>query len=186
MERHFERDLEELKQRLLWMGSLAERAVHQAVHAVLDAEEHLAETVLSEEDAINEMQIEIDERVQRLLALQQPMAADLRFLLAVSRINGDLERIGDQAVNIGQSAMRILRHPQVKPYVDLPRMSELAEGMVRDSLNAVVRRDLTLARSVLVRDDQVDNLRDQIFRELLSYMMGDSAVVFQAFELILV
>ena len=93
MERHFERDLEELKQRLLWMGSLAERAVHQAVHAVLDAEEHLAEIVLSKEDAINEMQIEIDERVQRLLALQQPMAADLRFLLAVSRINGDLERI---------------------------------------------------------------------------------------------
>ena len=136
MERHFERDLEELKQRLLWMGSLAERAVHQAVHAVLDAEESLAEAVLSEEDAINEMQIEIDERIQRLLALQAPMAADLRFLLAVSRINGDLERIGDQAVNISQSAMRVLRHPQVKPYVDLPRMSELAEGMVRDSLNA--------------------------------------------------
>ena len=95
MERHFERDLEELKQRLLWMGSLAERAVHQAVHAVLDADERLAEAVLTEEDAINEMQIEIDERVQRLLALQAPMAADLRFLLAVSRINGDLERIGD-------------------------------------------------------------------------------------------
>src|ERR1700722_19402714 len=109
MERHFDHDLEELKQRLLWMGSLAERAV-------LDAEEHLAEVVLSEEDAINEMQIEIDERVQRLLATQQPMAADLRFLLAVSRINGDLERIGDQAVNIAQSATRILRHPQVKPY----------------------------------------------------------------------
>ena len=115
MERHFEHDLDELKQRLLWMGSLAERAVHQAVHAVLDAEEHLSETVLAEEDAINEMQIEIDERVQRLLALNQPMAADLRLLLAVSRINGDLERIGDQAVNIAQSAMRILRHPQVKP-----------------------------------------------------------------------
>src|ERR1700735_4659613 len=186
MERHFERDLEELKQRLLWMGSLAERAVHQAIHAVLDSEEHLAETVLVEEDAINGIQIEIDDRVLRLLALQQPMAADLRFLLAVSRINGDLERIGDQAVNIAQSATRIMRHPQVKPYVDLPRMSEMAEGMVRDSLNAVVRRDLALARSVLVRDDVVDNLRHQIFRELLSYMMGDSAVVFQAFELILV
>ena len=173
MERHWEHDLEELKQRLLWMGSLAERAVHQAVHAVLDAEEHLAETVLSEEDAINEMQIEIDERVQRLLALQQPMAADLRFLLAVSRINGDLERIGDQAVNIAQSAMRILRHPQVKPYVDLPRMSELAEAMVRDSLNALVRADQDLAQSVLRRDDQVDRLRDQLFRELLTYMMED-------------
>src|SRR6202007_1638167 len=119
MERHFERDLEELKQRLLWMGSLAERAVHQAVHAVLDAEEHLAEVVLSEEDAINEMQIEIDERVQRLLATQQPMAADLRFLLAVSRINGDLERIGDQALNIAQSPMRVPPHPQAKAYAAL-------------------------------------------------------------------
>ena len=122
------------------MGSLAERAVHQAVHAVLDADEQLAEAVLSEEDAINEMQIEIDDRIQRLLALQAPMAADLRFLLAVSRINGDLERIGDQ----------------------------------------------DLATSVLQRDDQVDRLRDQMFRELLTYMMENSSVVFSAFELVLV
>ncbi len=186
MERHFEHDLEELKQRLLWMGSLAERAVHQAVQAVLEAEEPLAEAVLEEENAINEMQIEIDDRVMRLLALQQPMAADLRFILAISRINNDLERIGDQAVNIAQSALRILRHPQVKPYVDLPRMSELAEGMVRDSLNALVHGDVEAAKSVLARDDQVDLLRDQMFRELLTYMMENSAVVFPAFELILV
>ena len=186
MERHFERDLEELKQRLLWMGSLAERAVHQATHAVLEADEKLAQCVLTEEDAINDLQMEIDERVVQLLALYQLMAADLRFVLAVSRINVNLERIGDQAVNIAQSAQRILRHPQVKPYVDLPRMTELAEEMVRDSLNAVVRRDVELAKSVLTRDDQVDHLRDQIFRELLSYMMGDSSVVFAAFELILV
>src|SRR5215469_14136125 len=167
MERHFEIELNALKERLLWMGSLAERAVHQAIHSVLDSDASLAEAVLDEEPAINELQMEIDDRVTQILA--------------ISRINNDLERIGDQAVNISQSSQRILRHPRVKPYVDLPRMSELAEGMVRDSLNAVVRRDLTLARSVLVRDDQVDNLRDQIFRELLSYMMGDSAVVFQAF-----
>jgi phosphate transport system protein len=186
MERHFVHDLEELKQRLLWMGSLAERAVHQAVQAVLDVEEHLAETVLEEENAINEMQLEIDDRVTRLLAQQQLVAVDLRFILAVSRINNDLERIGDQAVNIAQSALRILRHPQVKPYVDLPRMSEIAEGMVRDSLNALVRGDVDLARSVLARDDQVDLLRDQMFRELLTYMMENSAVVFPAFELILV
>ena len=186
MERHFERDLNELKERILWMGSLAERAVHQAIHAVLDGQASLAEKVLQEEPAINELQVEIDDRVVQLLALQQLMAADLRFVLAVSRINNDLERIGDQAVNIAQSAQRILRHPRVKPYVDLPRMSELAEGMVRDSLNALVRGDVELARSVLVCDDQVDSLRDQIFRELLSYMMGDSAVVFQAFELIMV
>ena len=186
MERHFERDLNELKERILWMGSLAERAVHQAIHAVLEGQASLAEKVLQEEPAINELQVEIDDRVVQLLALQQLMAADLRFVLAVSRINNDLERIGDQAVNIAQSAQRILRHPRVKPYVDLPRMSELAEGMVRDSLNALVHGNVELARSVLVRDDQVDGLRDQIFRELLSYMIGDSAVVFQAFELIMV
>ena len=186
MERHFESQLDELKQRLLWMGSLAERAVHQAVQAVLDVEEHLAEVVLNEEDAINEMQMEIDERVTRMLAQQQLVAMDLRFILAVSRINNDLERIGDQAVNIAQSALRILRHPQVKPYVDLPRMSEIAEEMVRDSLDALVRGDQELARGVLARDDQVDLLRDQMFRELLTYMMENSAVVFPAFELILV
>ena len=186
MERHFERDLEELKERLLWMGSLAERSVHQAVHSVLEAEGKLALAVLSEENVINELQIEIDDRVVQLLALQQLMAADLRFVLAIARINNDLERIGDQAVNIAQSAERILRHPRVKPYVDLPRMSELAEKMMRDSLDSLVRRDVELARSVLARDDQVDQLRDQLFRELLTYMMGDSSVVFPAFEFILV
>ncbi|HUK30641.1 MAG TPA: phosphate signaling complex protein PhoU [Candidatus Acidoferrum sp.] len=186
MERHFEKDLEELKERLLWMGSLAERAVHQAIHSVLDSDEKLAHAVLDEEPAINELQVEIDDRVVQLLALYQLMAADLRFVLACSRINNDLERIGDQAVNIAQSAQRIVRHPRVKPYVDLPRMSELAEEMVRDSLNALVRKDTELAQEILKRDDEVDQLRDQIFRELLSYMMGDSAVVFPAFELILV
>ena len=186
MERHFDHDLEELKERLLWMAGLAERAVHQAVQAVFQKDEALAKRVLDEEKAINEMQIEIDDRVMQLVALQQPMAVDLRFILSASRINNDLERIGDQAVNIAQSALRILRHPQVKPYVDLPRMSELAEGMVRDSLNALVHRDAELAKSVLIRDDEVDHLRDQIFRELLTYMMENSAVVFPAFELVLV
>jgi len=186
MERHFDHDLEELKERLLWMAGLAERAVHQAVQAVFQKDEALATRVLDEEKVINEMQIEIDDRVMQLVALQQPMAVDLRFILSASRINNDLERIGDQAVNIAQSALRILRHPQVKPYVDLPRMSELAEGMVRDSLNALVHRDADLAKSVLIRDDEVDHLRDQIFRELLTYMMENSAVVFPAFELVLV
>src|SRR6202008_1985520 len=171
MERHFEIELSELKERLLWMGSLAERAVHQAIHSVLDAQESLAQTVLSEEPAINELQIEIDDRVVQLLALHQLMAADLRFVLAVARINNDLERIGDQAVNVAQGALRILRHPRVKPYVDLPRMSEVAEEMMRDALNAVVRRDVDLARKVLMSDDKVDHYRDQIFRELLTYMM---------------
>src|ERR1700737_1389195 len=149
MERHFERDLNELKERLLWMGSLAERAVHQAVHSVLESDEQLAKRVLDEKDAINELQMEIDDRVVQLLALHQLMATDLRLVLAVSRINNDLERIGDQSVNIAQSSVRILRHPRVKPYVDLPRMSEVAEEMMRDSLNALGRRDVGLGKRVL-------------------------------------
>lgn len=186
MERHFEKELDELKERLLWMGSLTERSVRQSVKAVLESDESMAEAVLGEEGAINELQLEIDERVVQLLALHQLMATDLRFVLAVSRINNDLERIADQAVNIAQAAQRIVRHPRVKPYVDLPRMGTLAEAMVRDALNALVDRNVELARSVLSRDDQVDHLRDQIFRELLTYMMENSAVVYPAFELILV
>src|SRR5208283_4077627 len=139
MERHFEKDLNDLKERLLWMGSLAERAVHQSVQAVLDSDEQTARRVLDEEDAINELQLEIDDRVVQLLALHQLMAADLRFVLAVSRINNDLERIGDQAVNIAQGALRILRPPRVKPYVDLPRMTELVEEQVRNELILVAK-----------------------------------------------
>ena len=186
MERHFEQELEELKGRLLWMGSLAERAVHQSVQAILESNEMLTQKVLKEEAAINELQLEIDERVMQLLDLHQLMAVDLRFVLAATRINADLERIGDQAVNIAQAAQRILRHARVKPYIDLPRMTELAEGMVRDSLDSLVRKDVELAKAVLTRDDQVDQLRDQIFRELLTYMMENSSFVFPAFDLILV
>jgi phosphate transport system protein len=185
MPRPFEQELQELNERVLWMASLSERAVHDSVHSVLDSDQSLADAVLEQENVINEMQIEIDDRVVQLVAQVQPMASDLRFLLAISRINSELERIGDQAVNIAQAAVRILRHPRVKPYVDLPRMSELAEGMVRDSIRALIDRNIELAQGVLVRDDLVDQLRNQIFREMLTYMMENSAVVFASFELIL-
>ena len=185
MPRPFEQELQELNERVLWMASLSERAVHDSVHAVLDSDQSLADAVLEQENVINEMQIGIDDRVVQLVAQVQPMASDLRFLLAISRINSELERIGDQAVNIAQAAVRILRHPRVKPYVDLPRMSELAEGMVRDSIRALIDRNIELAQGVLVRDDLVDQLRNQIFREMLTYMMENSAVVFASFELIL-
>jgi phosphate transport system protein len=185
MPRHFEQELQELNERVLWMASLAERAVHDSMHAVLDSDQSLANGVLEQENVINEMQIEIDDRIVQLVAQVQPMATDLRFLLAMGRINSDLERIGDQSVNIAQSALRILRHPRMKPYVDLPRMSELAEGMVRDSIRALIDRNIDLAQAVLTRDDMVDSLRDQIFREMLTYMMENSAVIFPAFELIL-
>jgi len=160
--------------------------IRAAVRMLVERKGELAEKVFALEREVNQMQLDNDELALRLLATQQPVAADLRFLVAGMKINSELERIGDQAVNIAQSAQRILRHPRVKPYVDLPKMSEAVEGMVRDALNAVVRRDVELAQKVLARDDQVDSLRDQIFRELLTYMMGDSSVVYPAFELILV
>jgi phosphate transport system protein len=186
VERHFKLELDELKEQLLWMGCLAERSVHQAMHAVLECDEKAAQDVLRNEDAINKLQIRIDERVVQLLALFQLMAIDLRFSLAAARINNDLERIGDQAVNIAKSAQQIIQYPRVKPHVDLPWMSDLAGEMVRDSLNAFVRSDVELARSVLARDDRIDLLRDEIFRELLASMVGDPSMVRPTFELILV
>ena len=186
MERHREQELQELRQRLLWMGSLAERAVHNAVRALIDGNTKLAESVMEEEAAINSLQIEIDERVLRLLALQQPMAVDLRMITAAMKINADLERIGDQAVNIAQCVSFLLQYPQVKPYIDIPRMSELAEGMVKDALDSFVKRDVDLAKQILLRDETVDQLRDQLFRELITYMMERPSVILPAFQLTLV
>src|SRR5436190_944137 len=155
MERHFEKDLNELKERLLWMGSLAERAVHQSVHAVLETDEQLAKRVLEEEDAINELQMEVDDRVVQLLALHQLMATDLRFVLAVSRINNDLERIGDQAVNIAQAALRVLLDPRVNPYVDLSRMSELVEQIGHHATN-IAEDVIYLVQGQDIRHNTVD------------------------------
>jgi len=186
MERHREQELQELRQRLLWMGSLAERAVHNAVRSLVEGDTKLAESVMEEEAAINSLQIEIDERVLRLLALQQPMAVDLRMITAAMKINADLERIGDQAVNIAQCVSFLLQYPQVKPYIDIPRMSELAEGMVKDALDSFVKRDVDLAKQILLRDETVDQLRDQLFRELITYMMERPSVILPAFQLTLV
>ena len=186
MERHFEHDLEELKERCSgWLVSRSALFIKRC-RPCFKRTKHSLRAFSKKKKPSMKCRSKSTIVSCSSGALQQPMAVDLRFILSASRINNDLERIGDQAVNIAQSALRILRHPQVKPYVDLPRMSEFAEGMVRDSLNALVRRDAELAKSVLFRDDEVDHLRDQIFRELLTYMMENSAVVFPAFELMLV
>jgi phosphate transport system protein len=142
--------------------------------------------VLHEEAAVNDLHVQIDDGVSRLLAAQRLDGVELRFALAVVRINSDLERIGDQAVNISEAVLRIMQYPRVKPYIDLPRMSTIAKGMVRDSLNALVNHDEGLAKSVLVKDDQLDALRDQIYGDLLAYIVGHPSLVFPAFDLILV
>jgi phosphate transport system protein len=187
MERHhFENELQGLKNRLLNMGALVEQRVHQAIQALMERNLGAAEEIVRGDQEVNEMQIEIDERCLRLFALQQPMASDLRLITAAMKINADLERIGDQAVNIAENAVKVAAAPPLRPLIDLPRMAELAEAMTRDSLDAFVRRDSELARDILARDDEVDALKDQIFRVLLTHMMADPGTIERALGLILV
>ena len=186
MERHFEADLQALRERLLTMGSLAETMIHKSVSALVRRAEPLVQEVLAHEEEMDLLCIEIDDRCFTLLALQQPMASDLRFLVAAIKINSDLERIADQAVSIALRAQSLIAQPEVKPLIDIPRMAQLAQEMVRKSLDAFVRRDPELARSVIDGDDAVDSLRDQVFRELLTYMMADPATIPRALALILV
>lgn len=186
MERSFEKELQALKERLLAMGSLAETMIHKSVNALVKREDALVEAVLSHEEEMDLLCIEIDDRCFTLLALQQPMASDLRFLVAAIKINSDLERIGDQAVSIALRARSLITEPELKPLIDIPRMARLAQEMVRTSLDAFVRRETDLARSVIEADDEVDNLRNQVFRELLTYMMSDPATIPRALDLILI
>jgi len=187
MERHhFETDLQALKNRLLNMGALVEERVHMAVQALMERNLEAAEAIARADEEVNALQIEIDDRCLKLLALQQPMASDLRLITSAMKINADLERIGDQAVNIAENASRMLAHPPLKPIIDLPRMAEMAERMTRDALDSFVRRDSTLAREVLARDDEVDGLKDTIFRVLLTYMMADPGTIERALALILI
>ncbi|MFQ6083493.1 MAG: phosphate signaling complex protein PhoU [Candidatus Aminicenantia bacterium] len=186
MERHFDEELRTLKEKLLRMACLVEESIALAVKGLKDRKEELAQEVLKREETINLLDIEIDELCLRLLALRQPMAVDLRFITSAMKIVSELERIGDQAVNIAQRTLELLKLPLLKPLIDIPRMATLAQNMVKDSINALVNRDEDLARNVCQRDDEVDNLNDQIFRELLTYMMQDPTTIRRAVDLILV
>jgi phosphate transport system protein len=186
MERHFEAELHALRNRLLAMGSLAETMIHKGIKALVERDEGLVQAVLAHEEEMDLLCIEIDDRCFTQLALQQPMASDLRFLVAAIKINSDLERIGDQAVSIALRARSLIAQAQLKPLIDIPRMATIVQEMVRNSLDAFVRQDPELARHVIDGDDEVDNLRDQVFRELLTYMMGDTATIPRALDLILI
>ena len=187
MERHhFEEELQALKNRLLTMGALVEERVHRAVRALIDRRLDEAEAVIAADKEVNDLQIDIDDRCLKLLATQSPLAIDLRLITAAMKINADLERIGDQAVNIAENVIKLLPQPPLKPLIDIPRMAELAQQMTRDALDAFVKKDPVLARDVLRRDDEVDNLKDQVFRELLTYMMADPGTIQRALSLILI
>ena len=184
--RHFEEELAQLKTRLLEMGGLAEEEVRLAVKALVDGDQTLVDRVLAGDDPLNALHIEIDDRAFTLLALHQPMAIDLRAIVAAVKINTDLERVGDLAVNIAEAARRYATHPPVKRLIDIPRMATIAQSMLRDALDAFVRRDTELAQHVLNEDDALDALKTQIFRELLTYMLQDPATIEPALDLILV
>jgi phosphate transport system protein len=186
MERRFEAELQKLRERLLAMGSIAETMIHRSIKALVDRQESLVQDVLAHEEEMDLLCIEIDDRCFTLMALQQPMASDLRFLVAAIKINSDLERIADQTVSIALRAQSLITQPELKPLIDIPRMAQLSQDMVRQSLDAFVRRDAELARSVIDADDAVDSLRDQVFRELLTCMMADTATIPRALALILI
>ena len=186
MQRHFHDELDTLKQTLLAMGGLVEDQIRRVMRAMLERDDALALEVIERDRQVNQYDVEVDEKCVELLALHQPAASDLRFITTAMKIVTDLERIGDQAVNIAQRAIELHQEPQLKPYVDLPRMAEMAQRMVKESLDAFVARDTTLARAVCAEDDSVDALKEQIFRELLTFMMADPRTIPRALRLILI
>jgi phosphate transport system protein len=184
--RHFQDELEQLKTRLLEMGGLAEEQVRLAVKGLVQRDRDLIARVLTGDDPLNALHIEVDNRCFTLLALHQPMAVDLRAIVAAVKINTDLERVGDLAINIAEAGQRYVAHAPVKKLIDIPRMATIAQSMLRDALDAFVRRDTALAQNVLNQDDALDALKTQIFRELLTYMLADPSTIEPALDLILV
>jgi phosphate transport system protein len=184
--RHFQEELEILKARLLEMGGLAEDRVQLAVRALVERDLQIVDRVLISDADINRLHIEIDDRCFKLLALHQPMAVDLRAIVAAVKINTDLERVGDLAINIAEAVGRYLEHAPVKELIDIPRMANIAQRMLRDALDAFVRRDTALAQVVLDADDELDALKTLVFREILTHMLQDASTIEPGLDLILV
>ncbi len=182
--RHFEQELEQLKTMLLEMASLVETGIFNSITAVVKKDKLLAEEVLRQEAKVNQMEIEIDDLAIKLLALQQPMAVDLRLITAALKINNDLERMGDLAVNIAQRAIDLVDEPVIKPMIDIPHISALVQSMVRKALDSFVNKDPELAKSVLASDDAVDDLRTASLHELISFMERTRRSIPQAVNLL--
>ena len=184
MKRHFEQELESLKTSLIKMGSLAEEAVGTAIRALLKQDSALAEKIIQGDERINSLEIEIDNAIIDLLALQQPVAVDLRFILAAQKINNDLERIGDHGVNIAESAVAIAKTRPEEPLLELPNMAEIAQHMLRDALDGFIHNDPTIAEKVLRQDDQIDELNRKMTRDVLQIMKKNPEMMEGGLELI--
>lgn len=183
---HFQEELAELKAKILAMGGLAEDRVRAAVRALVDSDRVGVDRVLQGDHEINKLHIDVDARCFKLLALYQPVAQDLRAIISAVKINTDLERVGDLAVNIAEATVRYQAQPPVKPLIDIPRMATIAQTMLRDALDAFVRGDLDVAQSVLDRDDELDALKTLVFKELLDFMLRDRMTVAPSINLILI
>ena len=186
MSRHLDEELSQIKTQLLEMGGCVEKAVEEAIQGLIRRETERLDEVHRLEDRIDDAHLAVDEACIALLARQQPMANDLRWVVAVLKINADLERMGDQAVNIAQNAALYLEKDPIKPLVDIPKMAQIVQRMVRESLDALVRLDEPLARKVLTEDDAVDNLKNGIFLELMELMKSGTTDIEQAMRLILI
>jgi phosphate transport system protein len=186
MKRQFDEELSLLKQTLLEMATLVEESIALSVRALKERNEGFVRQVLEREETVNHLDTKIEQMALKMLALKQPMAGDLRLIVSAMKMGGELERMGDQAVNISERTLHLLKVPLLKPLIDIPRMASLAQDMVRDSLKAFINLDSGLARNVCERDQEVDNLNDQVFRELLTYTIQDPATIPRAIELILI
>lgn len=181
--RHFDREIENLKELLLRMGAMVEDQINQSIRALLERDTAVAQRVIDGDGAIDRMELEIDQHTVELIAMMQPAAVDLRFVTTAMKITPELERIADLAVDVCERAIELNREPPLKPLIDIPRLARISQDMVRQALDAFVRRDAVLAREVISRDDEVDLLTEQSFRELLTYMLEDSRNISRAIRL---
>jgi len=186
MERHFESDIEAVREKILLMGGKVEEMIVSVNKSLINRDDELARRVRHMDDEIDELEVELDREIEQILVRQQPVARDLRLLVSAMKITNDLERMGDCAVGIAKAVLVVNQEPPLKPYIDLPRMAALTGDMVRDSLDAFVRRDAELARQVVVRDERVDDIYKQLFRELLTFMIEKPRNVSPALHLLMV
>ena len=183
MERHFEKDLDTLTEEILRLGSMCEEAIERALQALVERDSEMAARVIAGDEALDQQELVIDQLCIDLIGLQQPMASDLRFLTTALKITPEIERMGDLAVNIAERSIELNREPLLKPLIDIPRMARIAVGMLRDALQAFLHQDAEAANAIIRRDDEVDRLMEQVFRELLSFMMEDPATITRALRL---
>ena len=178
----FDEELQRLKDKILKMGSMVEDAIKNSVLSLVERDNTLAINVIENDRVVNTLDVEIDEESIRLIALRQPKASDLRFITTAMKITTDLERMGDLAVNIAERALELNDEPILKPYIDIPRMRSIAQRMTQDALDAFVRKDKRLARDVIIRDDEVDDLKHAVLHELALFMVKDPTTVTRAMK----